>query len=197
MAFEKFEIPPKSPTKESRNGGYRCNRRIRIEGKEEYCTQTVKEKRRCAEHDVGARLVAAREEARLERIIDPSTVEERVTKLIEDKRNLTRLDGLILTSLATIEELEKRYPLTTIEPDEAFTISRMKEKHSDLVQTRIDIELKLKVLMDANFIFDKASELFEQNITDKNTQKTLLEGIGIILDECVRTGNTQPLDKLV
>lgn len=90
----------------------------------------------------------------------------------------------------TIQELEERYPISTREIADALEISKLRANHADLVRKRVEVESK--VLMNADFIFEKATGLFESNITDRNTKKILLQGIGIILDQCVASGNTLP-----
>ncbi len=190
MTFRRSSIPPREPSKED-GGKYRCNRRIWVDDKEDYCSEIVESNTRCPEHNPGEKVRAAREEARLAQVVDPASIADRVAELEKDKRNLTRLDELILNSLATIQELEKRFPISTISPDEAVTVSRLREKHAALVHQRIDLESKLKNLLDTDFIFEKAAELFEKNVTDKNTQKILLEGIGKMLNEIVKSGNAK------
>lgn len=190
MPFHKFSIPPKDAEKTGHKDEYQCNARIRIEGQEAYCpNKFTGMQKRCPDHDLAGRMAAIREEARLENSLDLDSVKERVEHLKDDRRNLTRLDDLILNSLATIQELEIRYPLQSIEPKDAAQLARLREQHADLVNKRLDLEVKLKKLLDANFIFDEAARLFEQNIVDKSTQKLLLEGVGDILDKCVKAGN--------
>lgn len=190
MTFRRASIPPKEPSKE-KNGKYRCNRRIWKGDQESYCDAVVDSNTRCPDHNPGAKVRAAREEARLAQVVDPASIADRVAELEKDKRNLTRLDELIYTSLATIQELEKRFPISTVSPDEAVTISRLREKHAALVHQRVDLETKLKALLDTDFIFEKAAELFEKNVVDKNDKKILLEGIGKILNEIVKSGNAK------
>ena len=189
--FKTYKIPPKDPEKVAK-GQYICNARMRLAGSvEKYCLEHVNTDTRCSVHNIGEKLRVAREEARLSRIVDLASVAERVAELENDKRNLTRLDELILNSLATIQELEKRFPLATVTPGEAVTIAKLREKHAALVHQRIDLETKLKTLLDTDFIFEKAAELFEKNVTDKNTQKILLEGIGKMLNDIEASGNAK------
>jgi len=195
MPFESFKIPPQEPSKaKAKRGKYICNARIKMGEEEAYCEQLVDKNSRCPDHNTYEKLRAAREEARLRRIADPTSVGERVAELEKDKRNLTRLDELILNSLATIQELEKRFPLAAVSPGDALSIAKLREKHAALVHQRVDLEIKLKTLLDADFIYETAAKLFEKNITDKNTQKTLMEGIATMLDSLVRSGNAVPHD---
>lgn len=190
MPFKTFGIPPESP-KKVKGGKYQCNARVRINDEEGYCETLVDDSTRCNEHNVGVKARAARDEARLATIVDPATIEERRAELEKDKRNLTRLDELVYNSLATIQELEKRFPLATISPSEAVTIAGLREKHAALVHKRVELESKLKNLLDTDFIFEEAAVLFEKNVTDKNTQKILLAGIGETLNKIVASGGAQ------
>jgi len=191
MPFEKFAIAPKRPER-VKGGQYRCNALVRVNENEEYC-ETIAERSsgRCIEHDIDEKVRAAKERARLSLIADPTSVGERVAELEKDKRNLTRLDELILNSLATIQELEKRFPLATVSHGDAIAIARLREKHAALVHQRVDLEKKLKTLLDTDFIYEKAAELFEKNVVDKNSQHILLRGIGEILNEIVNSGNAK------
>lgn len=195
MPFESFGIPPRAPSRAKTGGKYICNARIKVENDQEaYCEELAENSTRCPEHNIHEKLKAAREEARRRRVVDPTSIEERVAELHKDQRNLTRLDELVLNSLATLQELEKRFPLATVSPDDALAISKLREKHAALVHQRVDLEVKLKTLLDADFIYETAAKLFEKNITDKNTQKTLMEGISLMLDSLVQSGKAQPHD---
>jgi len=193
MPFESFVIPPKEP-KKAEQGKYICNARIKMGTEEAYCEQLADGDTRCPDHNTYEKLRVAREEARLRRVADPTSVGERVAELEKDKRNLTRLDELVYNSLATLQELEKRFPLATVSSGDALAISRLREKHAALVHQRVDLELKLKTLLDADFIYETAAKLFEKNITDKNTQRILMEGIATMLDNLVQSGNAVPHD---
>lgn len=191
MPFKRFGIPPKDPEKMKKGGMYLCNRRVRIGEEETYCEILVSSSTRCPEHNVGEIARTAREEAQLRRIVDPTSVSERVAELQKDFRNLTRLDELVLNSLATLQELEKRFPISTIQPHEAVTIARLREKHAALVHQRVDLEAKLRTLLDTDFIYEGAAKLFEKEIVETNTRKLLLRGIGTLLNEIVATGSAQ------
>lgn len=190
MPFKTFVILPESP-KKVKGGKFQCSARVRINDVEGYCETLVDTNTRCNEHNVGVKARVAREEARLATIVDPATIEERRAELEKDKRNLTRLDELVYNSLATIQELEKRFPLATVLPNDAVTIARLREKHAALVHQRVDLESKLKTLLDTDFIFEEAAILFEKNVTDKNTQKLLLVGIGETLNKIVASGGAK------
>lgn len=190
MPFKSFGIPPEEP-KKAKGGKFRCNARVRIKDEEGYCETLLDDSTRCNEHNVGVKARAAREEARLATIVDSGTIAERRAELEKDKRNLTRLDELVYNSLATIQELEQRFPLATVSPSEAVTIAGLREKHAALVHQRVKLESILKTLLDTDFIFEEAAALFEKNVTDKNTQKILLEGIGETLNKIVASGGAQ------
>lgn len=194
MRFTRFKIPPEKPKKVGRDQ-YKCNARMRVEENETYCETITENNARCKEHDVNQKLGALREEARLGGLIDTASIEERVRVLEEDKRNLTRLDTQIYTSLATLQELERRFPMTTISPNEAVTMARLREKYATLMHQRVDLETKLKALLDTNFIYDEAAKLFEEKVVDTNSKTILLEGIGTILDKIVESGNSKSVEE--
>lgn len=194
MPFESFGIPPREPSRAAK-GQYTCNARIKLDNDQEgYCEELANRSTRCPEHNTYEKLRTAREEARLRRVADPTSVGERVAELEQDKRNLTRLDELVYNSLATLQELEKRFPLATVSPGDAISISKLRKEHAALVHERVDLEIKLKTLLDSDFIYETAAKLFEKNITDKNTKKTLMEGIATLLDNLVQSGNATPHD---
>jgi len=194
MPFESFGIPPREPSRAAK-GQFTCNARIKLDNDQEgYCEELANRSTRCPEHNTYEKLRASREEARLRRVADPTSVGERVAELEKDKRNLTRLDELVYSSLATLQEMEKRFPLATVSPNDALSISKLREKHAALVHERVDLEVKLKTLLDADFIYETAAKLFEKNITDKNTKRTLMQGISTLLDSLVQSGNATPHD---
>jgi len=193
MSFKAFSIPP-LPSERTTEGKARCNARIWVDGKENYCTEESNNLGRCPDHNAYEKLRTAREEARLRRVTDPTSVGERVAELQKDQRNLTRLDELVYNSLATLQELEKRFPLATVSPGDAISISKLRKEHAALVHERVDLEIKLKTLLDSDFIYETAAKLFEKNITDKNTKRILMEGIGNLLDSLVHSGNATPHD---
>lgn len=190
MPFTDFGIPGEEP-KKVQGGKFQCNARVRLNGVEGYCETLSDDSKRCNEHNVGVKKRIAREEARLATIVDSGTVAERAAELAKDKRNLTRLDELVYNSLATIQELEKRFPLSTVSPSEAVTIAGLREKHAALAHKRVELESKLKTLLDTDFIFEEAARLFEEKVTDTNTRKILLVGIGETLNKIVASGGAQ------
>ncbi len=195
MPFESFGIPPRETKKADKGGKYICNARIKLENDQEgYCEELADRNTRCPEHNTYEKLRTAREEARLRRIADPTSVGERVAELEKDKRNLTRLDELVYNSLATLQELEKRFPVATVSSGDALSIAKLRKEHAALVHERVDLEIKLKTLLDSDFIYETAAKLFEKNITDKNTKRILMEGIGTLLDSLVHSGNATPHD---
>lgn len=194
MPFVSFTIPPLESSR-AEKGRYICNARMKLENDQEgYCEEVVDRRTRCPEHNIYEKLKTAREEARLRRLADPTSVGERVAELEQDQRNLTRLDGLVYTSLATLQELEKRFPIATVSSGDALSIAKLRKEHAALVHERVDLEIKLKTLLDSDFIYETAAQLFEKNITDKNTKRILMEGISAMLDNLVHSGNATPHD---
>lgn len=186
--FKKFSIPPKEPEL-SDDGKYICNARMRAGGQELHCPEKVDGPSRCDEHNIGKRLRAAKEESRRQKVVDEDTVGERAKEILKDRRNLTRLDGLVANSLVILNELEARYPVNTIEPQDARMIAVLREKHAELVKRRVEVEVKLKTLLDAEVVLDKAKDLFEESVSDANTFNTLIMGLASILDDVSKSGH--------
>lgn len=180
--FSEFKIPDKDPTTT-------CNKRIYLPGGEEgYCQELVDDKRRCFKHNPGKIKLSIREEADLIRLKESSTLEERSKELAKAKRNLTTLDEQVLNSLATIQELERRYPIATISPSDAIQLQKLRLEHADLIDRRVELEIKLRMVLNAEWLYDEASKLFEEKIVDGNTRQIVKEQFGEMLDRLVEAG---------
>lgn len=187
MPPTKFTIPlkPCEPTA--------CNARVKnSEGVEGYCHNPPYNNNRCLSHNPDALRSFRREENDCERLQDESLLDEKAKEYLEDRRSLTQLDFCIAKSRATIEALEKRFPVSAITPAEAYSVERLRVQHADLVERRVDIELKLKLsLQHSETLWEQVQDLFEQHIVDQNTRAELEIEFGKLLNSLTQdTGKT-------
>jgi hypothetical protein len=86
-----------------------------------------------------------------------------------------------------IEELDKRFPLSVISPNEAATLERLRLSHAELVSRRVDLELKLKLsLTYSSILWDKSREVFSKHIKDPELLRILEIDFGTLLTDLTK-----------
>lgn len=176
--FTAFTIPLKEPEQT-------CNARIWMEGGGEGYCQEKTEKERCLRHNPGRVRAMTQDELDAANLINGTSLEQRANEILKDRRKLTSLDEQVANSLAMLQELERRFPISTITTNSALQLERFRREHAELVHQRADLEIKLRKALNAEWLWEHTQTLFEKTIVDVNSRQAALEGMGKILDALV------------
>lgn len=186
MSFKTFTIEPKEPDEQH------CNSRIWRNDQEMYCQEVpVAPTKRCTNHMPPEPKSAADE---LAAILSTEKITQRVERLKTDRRNITELDDEILRLAAVIDETEEHYDAITnplIKKEFADLLARMKKTKAEIIEKRVNIEIKLRLVLDADLLWGKIAEIFERTIVDENSRRVAKLEIAKLLDELVSEGKAK------
>ena len=189
MIFKKFTIEPRDPDEQH------CNARIWRAEQELYCENPPKEPGIRCEHHMPP--VPATAEEQVAAILDTEKIAQRVEKLRANRKNITELDDEILGLAAIIDETEEHYDAITnplIKKEFADLIARMKKTKAEIIEKRINIEIKLRLVLDADLLWNKIGEVFERTIADENARKVAKIEVAKLLDDLVSEGKAETKD---
>lgn len=186
MPYKQFSIPFKKV-------GEICNARVWLKGeKESYCsTKTEVQGIRCTRHkpknikEQTAELIAS---------LDRQAIQDRVKELAQDESNLTELDNEILGLAAIIDDLEKMYHQVPYALERAETIGKLKRIKADLIEKKVNMDYKARVIMDADSVWGKISTVIDETVEDEGIRYKLKDKIMKVLDTMVESGAAQSKD---
>ncbi|KKM69301.1 hypothetical protein LCGC14_1452240, partial [marine sediment metagenome] len=130
-----------------------------------------------------------------ERIIaslNRQALRDRVKELAKDESNLTELDNEILGLAAIIDDLEAIYHHTPYALERAETIGKLKKIKAELIDKKVNMEYKARVIMDADSIWGKISNIIDEVMgefqEDEGLKYKLKDKIMKVLDGAVESG---------
>ncbi len=179
MPFKEFSISFKKV-------GETCNARVWLkDNKESYCLAKTKDEKRCDRH-----LPKNRAEQTLELLasLDRKAIQDRVKELAQIEGSTTELDDEILGLAAIIDDLEKSYHHIPYAQDRAETIGKLKKVKADLIEKKVNMEYKAKVIMDADSIWGKISTIIDETVQDEGIRFKLKDQVMKVLDTAVESG---------
>jgi len=180
MRFRKFTLDPKDSDEQH------CNSRIWRTEQELYCEGTpVAAGKRCVLH-MPPEPKSAEEEVLT--LLNTEKIAQRVDKLKGDRRNITELDDEILRLAAIIDETEDHYDSILnpiLKTEIADLLAKMKKTKAEIIEKRVNIEIKLRLVLDADLLWGRIADIFERTIVDENSRRMAKIEIGKLLDELV------------
>lgn len=182
MPFKEFSI-------EYKKAEETCNARVWLkDGKEAYCDTKAKGDR-CGRHT--PRTIREREYGIIASL-NRQALRDRVKELAKDESNLTELDNEILGLAAIIDDLEAIYHHTPYALERAETIGKLKKIKAELIDKKVNMEYKARVIMDADSIWGKISNIIDEVMgefqEDEGLKYKLKDKIMKVLDGAVESG---------
>ncbi len=181
MPNKKFTIEQKEPDKT-------CNARIWKGGAEIYCPTTTNQVR-CEIHNIDKRHRQSLKDKEFTMWGDLSKVSDIMDKLKPGEE--TDLSKRLKRLTAVIKILEARIPVTL---DSAETIGKLIKLHGELVERKIDVELKKNLIVDTdklwhNILFVLKNELYHK-LEDADL-KRLVDRLEIVVNKVVEVNKAR------
>lgn len=180
MPFKEFTI-------DFKKAEVTCNARVWLKNNTEaYCKVKANVKgERCERHTPRT---SKEREAELIASLNRTSLIDRVRELAQDDSNLTELDNEILGLAAIIDDLEDLYHHTTYALERAETIAKLKKIKAELIEKKVNMDYKARVIMDADSIWSKISTIIDEVVQDEGIRFKLKDQVIKVLDTAVESG---------